>query len=440
MVSCITAAMLAFSCLSSAAQAADRAQSEDVKSAAAKPEDAKAAAAKLEEAKEAVAKSEELKPEDRKSGAVKPLIFVHYLPWFESRPTSKAFGWHWTMNHYDPSKMVKGRRQAASHYDPLIGLYDSNDPAALECQSLLMKMAGIDGVMIDWYGRDNYFDYAALDRNSKKMIDAAQKVGLQFAVMYEDRVVPKLIAGGVIKEGEAVGHGHDMLVWMEKNWFSQPGYLKIEGRPVLTVFGPQYYQEEAWQKMFQGLAPTPLLFSEYEPKAGAAGAFYWPAPQGGGKQSKQKLDAFYDQTKKWSVSIPCAYPRFDDIYEQAGVHPSYGSIKDRGGKTYRQTLERALTSGQPVVQVATWNDWGEGTQIEPSVEFGYRDLEVTQEMRRKYIDKNFKYKAEDLRLPVQLYLLRRQPGLTAAEKTRLDGIAKLLSQGNVAEASKKLDE
>ena len=372
--------------------------------------------------------------------AVKPLIFVHYLPWFASRPTSKAFGWHWTMNHFDPSKMTKGRRQAASHYDPLIGLYDSSDANALECHALLMKMAGVDGVMIDWYGRDNYFDYAVLDRNTQKMIDAADKAGLQFAVMYEDRVVPKLISGGVLKEADADSHGHDMLLWMTQNWFSKPSYLKLEGRPVLTVFGPLYYKADDWKKMFEGLAPVPLLFSEYEPHAGAAGAFYWPSPEGGGKHSKEKLDAFYEHSKDWQLTIPCAYPRFDDIYEQAGVHPSYGSIKDRGGKTYQQTLERALSSGQPVVQIATWNDWGEGTQIEPSVEFGYRDLEVTQEMRRKYIDKGFKYKADDLRLPVQLYRLRRQPGLTAAEKARLDGIAKLLFAGQTAEAAKQLEE
>ncbi|MBS2006757.1 MAG: glycoside hydrolase family 99-like domain-containing protein [Cyanobacteria bacterium SZAS TMP-1] len=371
---------------------------------------------------------------------VKPVILAHYLPWFESRPTSKAFGWHWTMNHFDPSKMSKGRRQAASHYDPLMGLYDSSDPYALECQVLLMKIAGIDGVMLDWYGRDNYFDYVALDRNTQKMIDAAQKVGLQFAVMYEDRVVSKMISGGVLKEADAVSHGHDMLLWMEQNWFKRPAYVKVDGRPLLAVFGPLYYQGDSWQKMFQGLTPPPLLFTEYEPKAGANGAFYWPSPRGGGKQSKQKLDAYYEKSKEWRFSIPCAYPRFDDIYEQAGVHPSYGSIKDRGGKTFRQTLERALKSGQPVVQIATWNDWGEGTQIEPSVEFGYRDLEVTQDLRRKLIDKNFKYTAEDLRLPVQLYFLRRRMGVTPAEQANLDKAAKLLAEGKTAEASQLLDK
>jgi len=39
-----------------------------------------------------------------------------------------------------------------SNYHPLIGLYDSTDPDLLECHLLQMKLAGIDGVIPDWYG------------------------------------------------------------------------------------------------------------------------------------------------------------------------------------------------------------------------------------------------------------------------------------------------
>src|SRR5438105_4887827 len=35
-------------------------------------------------------------------GAIKP-VMVHYMPWFVSRPYSGSWGWHWTMNHFNPS-------------------------------------------------------------------------------------------------------------------------------------------------------------------------------------------------------------------------------------------------------------------------------------------------------------------------------------------------
>ena len=38
--------------------------------------------------------------------------------------------------------------------------YDSADPVALEYHVALMKLAGIDGVIVDWYGMDNFNDYA----------------------------------------------------------------------------------------------------------------------------------------------------------------------------------------------------------------------------------------------------------------------------------------
>ena len=34
-----------------------------------------------------------------------------------------------------------------------------SDPAVLEYHVLLMKLGGIDGVIVDWYGQDNYYDY-----------------------------------------------------------------------------------------------------------------------------------------------------------------------------------------------------------------------------------------------------------------------------------------
>ena len=90
--------------------------------------------------------------------AAKPLM-VHYMPWFVSQPYSGSWGWHWTMNHFNPNVTdPNGRKDIASWYYPLIGPYDSLDPAVLEYHVLLMKLAGIDGVIVDWYGMDNYND------------------------------------------------------------------------------------------------------------------------------------------------------------------------------------------------------------------------------------------------------------------------------------------
>ncbi len=361
------------------------------------------------------------------------LLMAHYMPWFEARPYRMQWGWHWTMNHYDPEQ-VRDRQEAASHYYPLIGLYDSDDPDTLECHALLMKYAGIDGVIVDWYGTDDFLDYGINHRNTQHLIEFIQKAGLHFAICYEDQTVPKLIAGRRIAAADAIPHGQQLMQWVQQHWFASPSYLRLEQRPVWLVFGGGYYREEQWKQIFAPQSQPPEFFTEMGRRAPAVGGFGWPVPTGGTEQSFKVLDSFYTRAKDWPQFIPAAYPRFHDIYHEAGVHNSWGFIDDNGGKTYKQTLQRALQSSASIIQLVTWNDWGEGTMIEPSVEFGYRDLETTQRLRRKYIEPTFPYKPQDLRLPVELYKLRKNYQGNAAVQAKLDAISRLLFAGRLERA------
>ena len=185
---------------------------------------------------------------------------------------------------------------------------------------------------------------------------------------------PDLIKAGRIDAGKRVDHARREINWLAENWFARPSYLKLGGRPVLLSFGQTGLSDPEWQDV---VAKGPVKFvylSEHERRNAAAGAFDWPSPRIG----PSAQDDFYRKAARWPVGMAVAYPRFHDIYEQAKVHPSWGNIADDEGKTFALTLTKALKSGLPVVQISTWNDWGEGTIIEPSTEFGYRDLEVVQ--------------------------------------------------------------
>ncbi len=366
----------------------------------------------------------------------KRLLMAHYLPWFTAKPFSPAWGWHWTMNHYDPDHVVNGRRDAPSRFRPLIGLYDSGDPDALECQALLMKLSGIDGVIFDWYGNDETQDYGLDNRNTERMIPILRRAGLRFAVCYETQTVPNEIKSGALAAPDAVAHGRRLMAWMQAHFFSDPSYLALEGRPVLLSFGNPYYSADQWAQILSGLPTKPLLCTESASLVAPAsvGAFDWPQPGGGTAGEAVEMDRFYGRASGLSLSIPAAFPRFDDIYAEAGVGPSYGHIDDRDGRTYEDTLTRALQSRAPTVQLVTWNDWGEGTQIEPSVEFGYRDLETTQRLRREFLDPAFPGGAADLRLPVAWYGLRKRYAADAAVRAKLDAFFPLVVAGRMGEA------
>lgn len=256
--------------------------------------------------------------------------------------------------------------------------------------------------------------------------------------MYEDATVPKMIAANRFPEAEAVAHGQKLLQWMQEHWFVDPAYVKLDNRPLFLVFGWGYYKGEQWDRIFADLPKKPAFYSESGRRGPALGGFDWPQPGKGTEAGFREMDRFYTEAKSWSSFVPTAFPRFHDIYEQAGVQKSWGTIEDRDGKTYAETLERALKSRPPLIQLASWNDWGEGTQIEPSVEFGYRDLEVTQRMRKTHRDPTFRYTSKDLRLPVQLYQCRKKAGSDATVRAKLDEISRFLFAGQTDKAQKRL--
>lgn len=346
----------------------------------------------------------------------RPRLLVHVMPWFSMNPP----GWHWTMGKTDATK-----GELASHYRPLIGAYDSGDPDVIECQTLLMKIAGFDGMLVDWYGDRDRYDYLPNHRNTQKLFEAAGKTGLRFAVVYEDQTVPNLISGEVIKQDEAVREGRALFERAAKAWFTSKTYLKLYGKPLVMVFGPQYYKEADWATI---LPPNVAFYTLHHQRGEAAtGPYDWPLPGDNWKARREEI------VKDNANLIPVAFPRFDDFYKEAGVGPGYGKIPDDEGRTYEATLAEGIARGAPLVQVATWNDWGEGTQIEPSKEFGYRDLETTQRYRKRIYPK-FSFTPADLRLPVRLYELRKR----GDDRKRLDRAAELLRRGRTAEAGRIL--
>ena len=375
-------------------------------------------------------------------------IMAHYMPWYQSEPVSGYWGWHWHMNHFSPPTTI------ASHYHPLFGPYDSNDPHVLASQALLMKFAGIDGMIADWYGIEDFYDYSKIKYATHHFIQYIKKANLEFSICYEDQTVGIMLDKGHFADrAEAVAHGELVMQWLEDNYFTDSSYLKIDSRPVLLNFGPQFFSYSEWVTLFEDLDPQPHFFPLKYHSAPKTGEFDWPSPQLGTTPSSptsstsiiNSLNNFYNRAVSygWEYFIAGAFPRFHDIYAQAGVHGSYGYIDDEYaafGTTYSYTLERGLQSDADIVQIVTWNDYGEGTIVEPTEEDGYLYLEMTQELRKEYIDPDFSYVAADLRLPVRLYTLRKENLGNSTVMAQLDTVEDYLFANNLSGAEKLLDQ
>ena len=225
---------------------------------------------------------------------------------------------------------------------------------------------------------------------------------------------------------------------MEQNWFPDPAYLKLKDKPVLLIFGPQHFKKAQWGQITSSLSTQPLLYTlpHLTGQANASGAFGWPPVDGGKNVTpaiwQKYLRDLYSRSAKGESIIAPVFPKFHDIYQEASVRKSYGYLDDQSGRTFEQTLELAWESNSELIQIATWNDYGEGTMIEPSKEFAYRYLESLQ--RRFATIGKFAYSSWDLRLPVMLYQLRKRHAGNKAVTAQLNHASKLLFTSNTPEA------
>ncbi len=340
-----------------------------------------------------------------------PLILAHYLPWFEGpanppAPAGGTWGWHWTMGSVDPSVETNGRRPIASHFYPAIGPYDSGDPAVLEYHLLLMKLAGIDGVIVDWYGTADAFDYPMIHRHTQALFDQAEKLHLRVAICYEDQTLPKLAAAGKIAAGDLVPQARKDLDWLAAHWFTSGAYVKISGRPVLLSFGQDGLSDAQWTQVFatekkppSPAAPpaltTPLYFSEHHRRTVAAGAFDWPIPSEGVKATArfQTESPRLAECDSWLPFL--ALPRF--LRRGESSSQSLGHIEDDQGRTFATTLDQAAQptkcSADPGRHLERLGR-GQSSMIEPSLENGTRELETLQKVRRATVDPTFAPTAE----------------------------------------------
>ncbi len=371
----------------------------------------------------------------------RPLLLAHYMPWYQTPDVSGVWGWHWTMDHFNPAQ-----GELASQFTPLTGAYDTQDEDILEYQVLLMKLSGIDGVIVDWYGQHDFNDYAPINASTNKLFDAIKRAGLRFIICYEDRTLISMTDQGYVTDSNAVEHGAEVMDYLQATWFGDEAYVHYNGQPLLFSYGPLYFRDSnQWDAMLAELDPKPALVTlDNYLSFYALSSFPWPPMTlaAGFEMPRSVLDdylsRFYRNARRRELVVGTAFPGFHDIYQQAGVRTSYGYIAANDGETLEYTLGMALNANAHIIQLATWNDYGEGTNIEPTEEYGYQYLEIIQGTRQSF-DASFSANPDALRLPLRLLELRRAHKGDAEINARLDEVFAALVSGDTASAQATLD-
>lgn len=360
-------------------------------------------------------------------------VYMHYMPWFHSKDFSGYWGVHWRMSNKNPENILpNGNREIAAHYYPLIGPYDSADPDLIDYHMLLIKYAGIDGILIDWYGSHNVLDYGSNLKNSNAIIEGVKRTGIDFGIVYEEFTAEEVERRTNLTDLQA---SSDDMEYMETNYFSSDHYIIANNNPLLLTFGPRYFKsKDQWTEILGALnndiTYLPLWGHRHRVgDANSAGEFSWVDFN----TNLQELDAFYKDTGNGFI-MGSAYPGFHDFYAEGGWGDSYGFVDHKDGETLQNTLDKASQYNLPYLQLVTWNDFGEGTMFEPTVEFQYQFLETIQEFT------GVEMNPDDLIHIFTYYCKRKEYEDNAEVQAILDDVFTALNKLDVAKAAELLSE
>jgi Glycosyl hydrolase family 99 len=364
-------------------------------------------------------------------------VYVHYMGWFETPEYSSDGTWtgHWTMQNRNPNVMdSNGRREIASHFYPLVGPYASADPDLMEYHLLLMKLSGIDGLMLGWCGSLPLEDCPQNSRRALLMADQALRVGLDFAAYYGDGHLADLTGPSV--PDPITGALADMRELVPV--FSRENYIHVGDEPMLLIFGPDVFETELeWTQIFSEMSPKPhfltLMDQSVDAGANARGEFAWVD-----RDHLIVLDNFYARLGDMETGIGAAYPGFQTYYLEGGQYDDPNHflefvIDHDGVATLEATLALAVAAGAERVQLVTWNDFEEGTMIEPTAEFGFTSLSVIQSFT------GVGYGLEELQYVRDLFALRKERANDQAAQLRLDQAFYYFVSLQVAAAKAEID-
>jgi hypothetical protein len=262
-------------------------------------------------------------------------VTAFYYPWYGTPALDGSYE-HWSQNGHRPPDDI------ASAFYPLGGPYSSSDRLVIAQQMREIKDAGIDVIAVSWWGRGS-----AEDARLGAVVAAARAVGIGVAVHlepYTGRSVPGTV-GDVS--------------------YLQSAY----GIDTFYVYRPFDFTVADWAAATQALHSGGATFFAQTALVGAAASAgfdgvytYDIVTYGGDKFDRLCREAHH----KHLLCAPSVGPGYNA--RRANGDPK---VKRRNhGLTYDWMWHAAIAAHADQVTITSFNEWHEGTQIEPAAPAG----------------------------------------------------------------------
>eukprot|EP00049_Salpingoeca_infusionum_P011771 m.206361 g.206361 ORF g.206361 m.206361 type:complete len:473 (-) comp15021_c0_seq4:68-1486(-) len=315
--------------------------------------------------------------------AVTDKIHAFYYPWYET-PQIDGQWRHWNhelIAHWDSriaAKYKHGQHRPpddlGSSFYPQLGPYSSRDPQVIAQHMQQLHRAGVGVVAVSWYPpnlADENGSDSAFDPFVPIILKACHSYGLQVALHIEpfaNRNEHSL---------------NDAIVYITEKYGGHPAMAKMDGRPLLYAYDSYQVAADVWAKV---LTPgTPLSIRNTKNDAFIVGLLVEAKHKDHIRQGR--FDGFYtyfatngftygssyrnwNELKRWSVGQGIAFiPSIGPGYDDTAVRPwnAQNTRKRDGTRYYDVAFQAALSTNPQAITITSFNEWHEGTQIEPAI-------------------------------------------------------------------------
>lgn len=325
-----------------------------------------------------------------------------YYGWYGNPETDGAYN-NWNHPVLDDSgHRFPGGKDIGANFYPEAGPYSTKDPDTLTRQMRELRQARVGVISVSWWGADHFTDQRILP-----IMNAAQAHGLKVNFHIEPF------------GGRNAVTTRTAIAYIIHKYGSHPAFHRgseFGGKPVFFLYDSYLTPAEEWATILKPGTPDTIRGTEYD----AAIIGLWVKEKDGDDLVKGHFDGYYtyfaaegftwgSTMKNWpaiakfaekhsKIFIPCVGPGYNDTR----IRPfNRRTTRHRQQGAYYKAMFKAAARSSEIIAITSYNEWHEGTQIEPAIpmkagDYQYEDytplapdayLRLTSELITEHLEK-----------------------------------------------------
>lgn len=341
-------------------------------------------------------------------------VFCFYLPQYHAVPENDIW---WGKGFTEWTNVGRSRPLFTGHHQPRVpadlGYYNLLDPDALVGQSELASRYGVDGFIFYSY----YFSGKRILEGPLQMLVQNKAIPINFCLCWANEPWTRTWDGR--SKSVLLGQDHDLassrsFIRDHRDALTDYRYIRMSGRPVIAIYRPALFDdplrhfEAMREEVFKlGLGDPMLLAVDAMERAeapsdptqiGLDGSIEFPPHHMGfpadmpGDIVSNFEGKVYSLDEAYAVLVERggpAWKHFHSAFTGWDNSPRRGPrgdifLGDCPGK-FQALLEVQMnkakergSAGEKAVFINAWNEWAEGTYLEPDMRYGHAWLEAVR--------------------------------------------------------------